>query len=349
MLEPLFRRYDLSRVIVNHEQALAKEINGLSEDRILNTSVEALCEYFVDKLTLNTPEIDESGIYVDHDDVQIDVSGRFEYAVFDSSRPVYIAGTKFDFHVPFSGDGDLFQCQPSTFTTVLPHAAVKNGELLFSYDMTASDAAGTKSAFDSDLNNVKKYLGWIARDVEAFNSSIHGKASGEIGTRREKLRRDRGIIESFGFPIRRRKGAPSTFVSPAVKRRVTPRLPQPSAAATKPEPILDMEEYEHILSVISNMVMVMERSPSAFKGMGEEDLRQHFLVQLNGQYEGQATGETFNFEGKTDILIRHEGKNIFIAECKFWSGPSGLKKTIDQLLGYASWRDTKNGHPSIQP
>jgi hypothetical protein len=28
----------------------------------------------------------------------------------------------------------------------------------------------------------------------------------------------------------------------------------------------------------------------------------HFLVQLNGQYEGQATGETFNFEGKTDMI-----------------------------------------------
>lgn len=75
--------------------------------------------------------------------------------------------------------------------------------------------------------------------------------------------------------------------------------------------------------------------------MSEEDLRQHFLVQLNGQYEGQATAETFNYEGKTDILIRHQGKNLFIAECKFWNGPASLIKAIDQLLGYVSWRDTK--------
>jgi hypothetical protein len=102
-----------------------------------------------------------------------------------------------------------------------------------------------------------------------------------------------------------------------------------------------MTEYEHILSVISNMARVIERSPRTFKEMKEEDLRQHFLVQLNGQYEGQATGETFNFEGKTDILIRSEGKNIFIAECKFWKGPESVTKAVDQLLGYASWRDTK--------
>ena len=50
------------------------------------------------------------------------------------------------------------------------------------------------------------------------------------------------------------------------------------------------------------MTHVMERSPSAFATADEETLRQHFLVQLNGHFEGQATGETFNAAGKTDIL-----------------------------------------------
>ena len=140
---------------------------------------------------------------------------------------------------------------------------------------------------------------------------------------------------------RRRTGVPATYVSPEVKRRVVPQLPPVSTEPYKPDPTVDTAEYEHILSVISNMVVVMEQSPQAFKSMGEENLRHHFLVQLNGQYEGQATGETFNCEGKTDILIRADGKNIFIAECKFWSGPSGLRSALDQLLGYTSWRDTK--------
>ena len=85
----------------------------------------------------------------------------------------------------------------------------------------------------------------------------------------------------------------------------------------------------------------MPASPSAFNTMDEESLRSHFLVQLNAQYEGQATGETFNHEGKTDILLRVDGRNIFIAECKFWGGPKKLRETIDQLLSYSSWRDTK--------
>jgi hypothetical protein len=53
------------------------------------------------------------------------------------------------------------------------------------------------------------------------------------------------------------------------------------------------------------------------------------------------TGETFNKKGKTDILIRHEKENVFVAECKFWSGMKTFHKTIDQLLGYLTWRDSK--------
>ena len=89
------------------------------------------------------------------------------------------------------------------------------------------------------------------------------------------------------------------------------------------------------------MVYVMERNPNSFAGMDEETLRDHILVQLNGSFEGKATGETFNGEGKTDILIREQGRNLFIGECKFWKGAKSLRTTIDQLLSYTVWRDTK--------
>ena len=65
------------------------------------------------------------------------------------------------------------------------------------------------------------------------------------------------------------------------------------------------------------------------------------LVSLNGVYEGSATGETFNSTGKTDILIREQGGNVFVAECKIWQGERSLQEAIDQLLGYVTWRDTK--------
>jgi hypothetical protein len=134
---------------------------------------------------------------------------------------------------------------------------------------------------------------------------------------------------------------PQTYFVPVAKKKLAIQLPPASAQPFKPEPALEMQAYDQVLGMVSSMALVLERSPHTFAGMKEEDLRTHFLVALNALYEGQATGETFNYEGKTDILIRVNERNIFIAECKFWRGPEGLVETIDQLLGYASWRDTK--------
>ena len=39
--------------------------------------------------------------------------------------------------------------------------------------------------------------------------------------------------------------------------------------------------------------------------------------------------------------MRMGNHNIFIAECKYWSGAKGLGNTLDQLLRYVTWRDTK--------
>ena len=322
------------------EQAISKEVGSLDENRLLNSSPSELCQYFVEKYTVNPVRIAEDEIQADYGDAQIDVSHRFDYAVFDRSQPSLVTGTRIAFYVPSDGDKQLLDCRPSTTTLNPPRARLRGSELVFVYDRTVPDTSKIGAEFRRDLASLKQYLGWVERDVNQFNETIEEKASQYISARREKLLHDRGIVENLGFPLRR-SDVPATYVTPEVTRRITPRLPSVSTDPYQPEPALCITDYEHILSVITNMVLVIERSLDAFRGMSEENLRQHFLVQLNGHYEGQATGETFNYEGKTDILIRDSGKNIFIAECKFWTGPSGMNDAIDQILSYTCWRDTK--------
>ena len=62
---------------------------------------------------------------------------------------------------------------------------------------------------------------------------------------------------------------------------------------------------------------------------------------MNGMLAIRATGETFNGNGKTDILFPYKESNLFIAECKVWYGQSEFRKAIDQLEGYLGWDDTK--------
>lgn len=135
---------------------------------------------------------------------------------------------------------------------------------------------------------------------------------------------------------------PKTYTIPEIQRK--PKIiekPKSEIKTYVPEPTLAAEEYENILTIIKDMALAMERSPSTFAKITEEEIRDFFLIQLNGHYKGTATGETFNGAGKTDILIRHKGENAFIAECKFWKGQKKMGEGVDQLLGYVTWRDTK--------
>lgn len=337
----IFAEHALSAVLEAQKRALLEEIDAVDAGRLLNTGVDEWVEYFVDKFQIGVPRLEESSITVDQSEEQVDVSRDPSRFPRDRSRPFYLRGTRVSFFVPFDGDGNLFKCQPSTYTLNPPRASIGQGELILSYTQLQHDAAVVRSQFDRDLAEIREHLACIGRDVSPFNASIAEIAKKRIETRREKLLKDQNLATAMGFPLKRRSDAPQTYVVPTARRKMMARRPLEGRAPAPPEPALAMEEYEHILSVISNMVTVIERSPKAFSGMREEDIRQHFLVQLNAQYEGQATGETFNFEGKTDILIRVEGKNIFIAECKFWRGSESFREAIDQLLSYATWRDTK--------
>ena len=343
MTNQLFNNDHLSNALAQHKAQCMNKIALLDENRVLNTSPKELANYFENEFMLVSPTVNEGSIQTDHEDIQIDVRSNPLHAMHGrgySSHSPYVPGTRFNFFVPFIGDERLLYFKPSTFNINRPRAVVKCNELVFTYEHTEHNCEDVLDIFQRDLENLKKHLAWIDRDASKFNSSLQDEIIQQIEARHKKLLNDRKLASNLGFPIRRRSDAPDTYIAPEVKR-VVPSIPNVLKEQHKPEPTLDDKEYEHILSVILNMVIVMERSPKAFKNMAEEDLRQHFLVQLNGQYEGQATGETFNYEGKTDILIRVEGKNIFIAECKFWNGPASLNKALDQLLSYVSWRDTK--------
>ncbi|MBC7350162.1 MAG: hypothetical protein H5U05_09340 [Candidatus Aminicenantes bacterium] len=341
MVHLLFSNCELRQVLQQQETNMFKEIDEIEGNQLLNTSVEDLCDYFEQKYKLETPKLRENEIIVEQREIDIDISQDPYRHILDRSRPFYIKGTEIRFFVPYDGDEILFHCRPSRFTLNLPQAQVDQGQLIISFRLTDHDAARIKDEFNKTLSQIKEYLNWINEEVSRFNNSLRDKARQKIDFRRQKLLKDQGLVESLGFPLRKRPDAIETYVAPIVRRKITPRLPSANTAPFVPEPTLDLNAYEHILTVICNMAKVIERSPQAFKQMQEENLRQHFLVQLNGQYEGQATGETFNFQGKTDILIRVNGRNIFIAECKFWKGPKCFKEAIDQLLSYTSWRDTK--------
>jgi hypothetical protein len=334
----LFSNISWFDVQENQKKKLCDEVNSMDGDRLLNTSVDDLCNYFEKKYRIDVPILRENNIVADQQETKIDMSHDFDGYY---RRPLYVAGTCIEITIPFDGEAERFNIQPSSYTLNPPIGEVSANSVVFKIEGVDLDAEKVKKQINQTISEINNYLQNLRKDVEKFNSQVWTFAHQTLEQRRKKLLANRNLVSSLGFRLKERTGVSRTYVAPEVRRKIVPVLPPASTKAFKPEPTLSANDYDHILDVIQNMAQVMERSPSAFSAMDEESLRFHFLVQLNGHYEGQATGETFNYEGKTDILIRSKGKNIFIAECKFWDGPNKLRDALNQLLTYSSWRDTK--------
>ncbi len=337
----LFYREGIFQIPDLQEREMLKDIDQIDENRLLSTSVEDLCDYFEDEFKVNVPVILDDDITVDCGETKIDVSNDYRYVSVRRGEQLHIDGSRVTFHIPFEGDSVLFEFHPSSFTCNPPRAKIQGNELLISFAGRDLNEQSIKEQFNKILNEIKNNLDCQRRDFQKFHSLLREKAKARVEARRQRILSTKNLTASLGYKTRRREDATQTYVSSVTRKKPKISMPTPSTEPFVPEPELDMQEYEHILGIITNMVSVIERSPESFKTMKEEDLRQHFLVQLNGQYEGRATGETFNFEGKTDILIRENDKNIFIAECKFWRGAKSFTETINQLLGYIQWRDSK--------
>jgi hypothetical protein len=338
----LFSHVDSHTVQERQRQAIQGEIAEIDGNRLLNSNVDDLVKYFVDKYRIEVPELDETGMQAEQKEAKRDVSNdptRMAYLM--RSGPVHVVGTDVVVEVPFSGDAAMFKVQPSTYSRSPPQGEVRGDMLIFRIWTDKPQSEEVRAQLDGWLTGVRQYLQWQRDTFRGFNESLAGLARTAITQRRDKLLASQNLVAGLGIPLKRRPDPPATYTAPEVKRKLAPRLPPASAGKFKPDPFLEEAEYQYILSVIEDMVKVMERSPKAFHDCDEEALRTHFLVPLNGHYEGHATGETFNYEGKTDILIRSGGRNIFVAECKIWGGPARLTETIDQLLGYLTWRDSK--------
>ena len=337
----LFVTHDLDYSIRLTMQNMQKEVEGLDENRLLNTPPEDLKNYLVAKHGITQITLLRDQWYADHEDTAVDVRHDLMRWIDDRSRPALVAGERVEVRIPFEGESELFYAKASTFNLNPPRAVIEKNEVVLRYDTPTDQPRNIRALVDHTLEEIEQHLGWQRPLIDGHNQNLPTAAERAIRQRRERLLAQSQRAEALGIPIRRRADAPKTYALPTVKRKVAPILPPATTAQFKPEPALAMELYEHILKVVQDMALVMERSPEAFKAMNEEALRQHFLVQLNGQFEGKATAETFNMGGKTDILLREGDRNVFIAECKFWKGPKAFGEAIDQLLGYATWRDGK--------
>ncbi|WP_444935243.1 hypothetical protein ACJJIW_11735 [Microbulbifer sp. JMSA004] len=320
---------------------VARSIESENDDYILNVNEDDYIAHKVSEATVENLEIHVDDIYAYSSEQMIPA----EY--FPSGFHVY-SGKSYKkdvikFHIPISGNIQLLYLMPSSRILWSMDIEVNRDEFCFEIINFRDDAEGIVREKDSNIRRIMQQYQNVRAEVERANVGLEQHIRSAFNYRKQRIQKSSGVLASLGVPIKKADAPPETFSVPVPQKRKRAILSKPKVkdVGFTPEPCLDQSTYDEILKLIHDVGKEFERLPSLYADKEEEHLRDHFLMMLEPNFEGSATGETFNKTGKTDILLRHDGSNVFIGECKFWKGEKSFLATISQLLGYLTWRDSK--------
>ena len=337
----IFAEMELRNYLEGIKQSVISSIESENDDYLLNVNENDYIKHKAAEATIESLEIHTDAVYASSSEQMI--PAEYFPSSFFVNRGNSYKKDVIKFHVPISGNQELLRYTPSSRLLWSMPVEISYDEFTFEIINFSDDTDAIVREKDSNLKSISQQLNNVNSEVQRYNTTLETQIKSAFDSRKNRIKAKSGILASLGVPIKKTGSPPETFSIPTPQKRkkVTLKKPEVKEAGFTPEPCLDDSVYDDILQMIHDVGKEFERLPSVYAGKEEEHLRDHFLMMLEPNFEGSATGETFNKTGKTDILLRHESSNVFIAECKFWKGQKSFLATISQLLGYLTWRDSK--------
>jgi hypothetical protein len=339
----LYTEGDIKEIFARSCEQIKSSILGKSDDYILNVNETEFAEYLIQNHYIDFPILCFDEIYVDSKEKDIPAEW------FPRTFHVY-EGKKYKknvivYHIPYTGDIKILRNRAASRFSLSGGAEVgiENDSITIEIIDFFNDPERIKQEFESTKRYVLSDYNFLKEDCDGFNDGLLSFAISNINQRKQELLKKNNLLSSLGVPLKKKQGLAETFAVPKPELRKKIKIePAVYDKGFHPEPTLSTDNYNEIVKIIYDVGKNFERMPSVYTSKGEEDLRDHILLTLDPNFEfGSAAGETFNKKGKTDILLRYDSSVIYIAECKFWKGEKQLLSTIDQLLGYLTWRNSK--------
>ena len=288
-----FQDYDLRQVIANQWAAVNKKIDTMSNEEVMANDLDVLAEniyqaFFIEPVTIFEEDFSKRSIKQGKIQKYIepffrDYSGR-EYVEVD--------GVIAEFFFPYTGESDLFKCRASTFSMgVYPEIAVNKKTVSFRIERSLSEMSNANAkdnllgSLDHALMEIREGLSYPNSDVTAFNNSLKQQAMKWLEEKKKKVEAYFSIATMLEVPIEKKEYAQTHI---PLKRNIVPVAKH--YESSNYYGILD-GDYKDILDSIKHTASTYERTPSSYKALHEEDLRNTLLAALNATYKGDATGE----------------------------------------------------------
>jgi hypothetical protein len=346
----MFRDPSISDYYRNLQQEVRGKILRESDEQIVGSDIDELIRYFYEQYAFSP--IEEDSVRDASYDLQDylenipahrreDFYGQLgDYKDFQSQRAIVEVSI-----LPNPNISEIARLQGATISM-----SYNDQDFNWGSDRITATVRTKGYGFEYDENKiaqeVEQALQRIRESIRFRNQSINSEnilflqfIRQTVEERRKKITADSeklsSLTKKISIPIKKKEpvGAqPIRVVHTPLVQRIKPKATVPV------EYVLDEERANDIIALLDNQARSFENTPKVFKALGEENLRDVLLSNLNSVFEGGATGETFSKRGKTDIYLKISKGNILIAECKVWGGKALYSETIDQLRGYLTWR-----------
>lgn len=208
-VQALFMDGDLAATLRAQRDRALRAVDEITESAFRsedpNGVVARLYEQFrIEPIALTEGAISVEAHYADVDlrrlrDIARDVDRGVRGAPSASST---LRGTRVIYNVPYTGEQVLFQLRPSTWTLVVPRAALNSSELRFVYEVRSSEVAATKRSFERDLSLIKRWLGWVNDDIVRFNEELAAALERAVAERNARLAEVSEGLAALGLPVR---------------------------------------------------------------------------------------------------------------------------------------------------
>ena len=314
-------------------EKIKEEVKSKDDKYILGVNLNEYIEYIYNDYALPQIEIDESR----EKTIQKVKKTREVRGDFGDFYDKEIVGAKITiyFHPRHNIEWSL-KLRPSTSYVHKFPVSIKG-------DTLTLETLAKENDINSELKMFFEEVGNKNKEIEPQNQQLKKQIEQIVQQRYEKIRDEEGkfeaLIDGVSIPLVRREGI---VIPDRTKLEIAEeyRTLIPPTATKMTEPSLDKEKVNAVIGLIEGCCRSWELSPQTYFDFEEERLRDIILSSLNSVFRGSATSETFSKKGKTDIYLNIPQGQILIAECKIWDGAKKFHETVDQILGYLTWRNS---------
>lgn len=196
-MDYLFTRGKLSEFLNSEQEKAINEIRQLVRSPESGHDAE-LVERFVNRYTPLVPTVHWDQGQWSTEDAWIPPE-KVRH-LMDATSPV--RGTAYVWRVPFEGDAELFNYQPSQWTTAFPKADLAGKQLIFRFEfprgMSEEEVATqVKQAAEYQKNLINDYLQAVHADVKRWVEELKVALSKALERRKEELAQRQRILESL--------------------------------------------------------------------------------------------------------------------------------------------------------